>query len=248
MSQTSSELNILPRHIGIIMDGNGRWARLKGRPRTFGHIKGARVAKKVITRCAELGLESLTLFAFSTENWLRPQAEVSFLMNLLRKYLARETENLFKQNIRFSTIGDLRRLPTDLVKAIRNAQAMTEKNTGLHLIFAISYGARQEIVEAAQALARKVRDGLIDPESIDQSTFDYHLQTYPNPDPDLIIRTSGEQRLSNFLLWQAAYSEFYFTSTLWPDFSVAELEKSLKTYQQRDRRFGQVVENAPGLT
>lgn len=231
----------LPRHIGIIMDGNGRWAQLRGRPRTFGHIKGARVAKRVITHCAEIGIESLTLFAFSTENWLRPQTEVSFLMNLLRKYLRRETHTLVKENIRFTTIGDLNRLPPDLVQAINDARLQTEKNTGLNLIFAINYGSRQEIVETTRALARKVKEGLLEPDQIDESVLNYHLQTYPAPDPDLIIRTSGEMRLSNFMLWQSAYSELYFSEVLWPDFSTTELEKSFHIFRQRDRRFGQVA-------
>lgn len=230
----------LPRHIGIIMDGNGRWAQMRGRPRTFGHIKGARIAKRIITDCSRRGLETLTLFAFSTENWLRPQTEVAFLMNLLRKYLRRETTNLVKENIKFTTIGDLSRLPSDLIEAVKVAQNETQRNTGLNLVFAINYGSRQEITEVAKALALKVKEGSLEPEDIDEPTFAFHLQTYPSRDPDMIIRTSGEQRLSNFLLWQTAYSELYFTDVLWPDFSVQELEKALKTYQQRDRRYGQV--------
>ncbi len=222
------------------MDGNGRWAQMRGRPRTFGHIKGARVAKRIITDCSRKGLETVTLFAFSTENWHRPQAEVSFLMNLLRKYLRRETQNLVKENIKFTTVGDLGRLPVDLVDAVKFAQSETKNNTGLNLVFAINYGARQEIVEVAQTLALKVKEGSLDPAEIDEPMFAFHLQTYPARDPDMIIRTSGEQRLSNFLLWQSAYSELYFTEVLWPDFTVQELEKALNTYQQRDRRYGQV--------
>lgn len=229
-----------PRHIGIIMDGNGRWAQLKRRPRTFGHIKGARVAKRIITDCSRKGIETLTLFAFSTENWLRPQTEVAFLMNLLRKYLRRETQNLVKENIRFTTIGDLNRLPADLIEAVKFAQSETQENSGLNLVFAINYGSRQEMVDVAKALAVKVKEGSLDPEEIDEPMFAFHLDSYPARDPDLIIRTSGEQRLSNFLLWQSAYSELYFTEVLWPDFSVTELEKALNIYQQRDRRYGQV--------
>lgn len=230
----------LPRHIGIIMDGNGRWAQTRGRPRTFGHIKGARVAKQIIMECSRRGLETVTLFAFSTENWLRPQAEVSFLMGLLRRYLLRETENLVKENIRLTTIGDLGRLPHDLIQAVHHTQTRTEKNTGLNLIFAINYGSRQEIVDVAKALAIKVQEGTLNPSEIDEPTFAFHLQSYPARDPDLIIRTSGEQRLSNFLLWQSAYSELYFTPVLWPDFTIQELNKALQTYQERDRRYGQV--------
>ncbi|PWU19364.1 MAG: di-trans,poly-cis-decaprenylcistransferase [Bdellovibrio sp.] len=233
-----------PSHIGIIMDGNGRWARRRNRPRTYGHIKGARVCKQVVTRCAELGVRTLTLFAFSSENWLRPQSEVSFLMKLLRKYLRRETKSLIRENIRFTTIGDLNRLPADLVRAIEETRIATERNSGLNLIFAINYGARQEITAAVREIAAKVGEGLIDPRDIDESVVHAHLQTFSHPDPDLIIRTSGEYRLSNFLLWQSAYSELLFTPTLWPDFSARELEGALQSYQLRERRFGQVPANA----
>lgn len=240
-------LNALPIHIGIIMDGNGRWAQLRSRPRTFGHIKGARVAKKIITRSAELGVEALTLFAFSTENWLRPQDEVSFLMTLLRRYLIRETENLVKQNIRFTTIGNVERLPADLIVAIRRAELSTAKNTGLKLVFAINYGARKEIADAAQAIALKAKNGELDPLSINEDTLTEHMQTSSVKDPDLIIRTSGESRLSNFLLWQAAYSEFYFTKILWPDFTEEHLEEALASFHQRDRRFGRVSDHGRQL-
>lgn len=223
------------------MDGNGRWAQMRSRPRTYGHIKGARVAKKIITECAERGLKTLTLYAFSSENWLRPQTEVSFLMNLLRRYLRKETENLVRQNIRFSVIGDLTRLPLDLLKSIDYAVERTSKNTGLHLVFAISYGSRAEIAEAVRSIALKVEKGLLKPQEIDEETVHSHLSTFPSEDPDLIIRTSGECRLSNFLMWQAAYSELYFTSVLWPDFSVQDLRIALETYAKRERRFGGVL-------
>lgn len=229
-----------PIHIGIIMDGNGRWAQLRGKPRTFGHIKGARVAKKIITHCAENGIEALTLFAFSTENWLRPQAEVNFLMSLLRRYLVRETENLVKQNIRFTTIGDIERLPGDLVGAIRNAIQRTSANTGLQLVFAVNYGSRAEITSAVRNLARTVQAGDLNADEIDESLISTHLDSYPVRDPDLIIRTSGESRLSNFMLWQAAYSEFLFSPTLWPDFSTEDLDLALLQFQRRERRFGRV--------
>ena len=222
------------------MDGNGRWAQLRGRPRTYGHLKGTRVAKKIITECSNNGLKTLTLYAFSTENWLRPQAEVSFLMNLLRRYLRKETENLVKQNIRFSVIGDLSRLPLDLLKSIDHAIGRTSACTGLHLVFAVSYGSRAEIAEAMRAIAKKVESGHIKPEEIDEQSIDSHLSTYPSEDPDLIIRTSGECRLSNFLLWQAAYAELYFTPVLWPDFAIRDLKLALDTFAGRERRFGGV--------
>lgn len=228
----------LPAHLAIIMDGNGRWAQVRGKPRTFGHIKGARVAKKIITACSEKGISHLTLYAFSTENWLRPAAEVLFLMNLLRRYLKKETNNLMKKNIRFRTIGEIERLPRDIQNAIEYATNQTAGNTGLTLTFAISYGSRQEITLAMKSLANKVKSGEIDANEIDEVKIHHEMMTKGQPDPDLIIRTSGEHRLSNFLLWQAAYSEFYFSETLWPDFSVADLEIAILSYLKRDRRFG----------
>jgi len=233
----------LPKHIAIIMDGNGRWAQLKRKPRTFGHIKGTRVAKKIITACSRKGIKNLTLYAFSTENWFRPQTEVSFLMKLLRRYLKRETENLVKENIRFSVIGDLSRVPSDVHQAIQQAREATAQCTGLNLVFALSYGSRQEITEAVKALAAKVASGELSPEKIDEAAISSSLSTYPTPDPDLIIRTSGEQRLSNFLLWQAAYSEFYFTETLWPNFTEAHLDEALTAFSVRQRRYGKVSTN-----
>jgi undecaprenyl diphosphate synthase len=233
----------LPKHIAIIMDGNGRWAQLKRKPRTFGHIKGTRVAKKIITACSRKGIKNLTLYAFSTENWFRPQTEVSFLMKLLRRYLKRETENLVKENIRFSVIGDLSRVPSDVYQAIQQAREATAQCTGLNLVFALSYGSRQEITEAVKVLAAKVASGELSPERIDEAAISSSLSTYPTPDPDLIIRTSGEQRLSNFLLWQAAYSEFYFTETLWPNFTEAHLDEALTAFSVRQRRYGKVSTN-----
>jgi undecaprenyl diphosphate synthase len=227
-------------HLGIIMDGNGRWAQMRKRPRTFGHIKGARVAKKMISECARMQVPYLTLYAFSSENWFRPHAEVSFLMALLKRYLQRETQNLVKQNIKFNVIGDLEKVPKDALEAILFAKQSTENNTGMVLTFAISYGSRQEIVKALQALAQKVEKGLISSHELDEVAISQHLMTRSMPDPDLIIRTSGEQRLSNFLMWQAAYSEFYFTKTLWPDFTCAELGVALASFEKRERRFGNI--------
>ncbi|QDK39461.1 isoprenyl transferase [Bdellovibrio sp. NC01] len=233
----------LPKHIAIIMDGNGRWAQLKRKPRTFGHIKGTRVAKKIITACSRKGIKNLTLYAFSTENWFRPQTEVSFLMKLLRRYLRRETENLVKENIRFSVIGDLSRVPSDVHSAIQSAAEATSQCTGLNLVFALSYGSRQEITLAVREIAQQIADGHIAPDDIDEALISTSLSTYPTPDPDLIVRTSGEQRLSNFLLWQAAYSEFYFTETLWPNFTEAHLDEALNAFSVRQRRYGKVATN-----
>jgi undecaprenyl diphosphate synthase len=237
----------LPKHIAIIMDGNGRWAQVRRKPRVFGHVKGTRVAKQIITACSKKGIQNLTLYAFSTENWYRPQLEVSFLMDLLRRYLKKETENLVKENIRFSIIGDISRVPTDVKEAIAGAMAATAGCTGLNLVFALSYGSRQEITEAVRAIAEKVAAKELLPEEIDESLVNAALSTYPMPDPDLIIRTSGELRLSNFLMWQAAYSEFYFTSTLWPDFTETDLDNALQDYHRRHRRFGAVETNEENL-
>ncbi|MNS83542.1 Ditrans,polycis-undecaprenyl-diphosphate synthase [compost metagenome] len=231
----------LPKHIAIIMDGNGRWAQLKRKPRTFGHVKGTRVAKKIITACSRRGIKNLTLYAFSTENWFRPEAEVALLMQILRRYLKKETENLVKENIRFSVIGDMSRLPSDVLNAIEHARTATSKCTGLNLVFALSYGSRQEITNAMKDIAAKVARGEVKAEEVDEAMINSSLSTYPTPDPDLIIRTSGEQRLSNFLLWQAAYAEFYFTDILWPNFQEADLDLALAVYAKRQRRYGKVT-------
>jgi undecaprenyl diphosphate synthase len=231
----------LPKHIAIIMDGNGRWAQLKGKPRTYGHVKGTRVAKKIITACSRKGIKYLTLYAFSTENWFRPQMEVSLLMKILRRYLKKETDNLVKENIRFSVIGDWERLPADVVTAIQKSMEATAGCTGLQLVFALSYGSRQEITQAVRDLAQQVADGSLKPQEIDEAAVNAALSTYPTPDPDLIIRTSGEERLSNFLMWQAAYSEFYFDQSLWPDYTELNLNQALESFSLRQRRFGKVT-------
>ena len=223
------------------MDGNGRWAELRNHDRTFGHLKGARVAKTTIEACAELGVEYLTLYAFSTENWLRPKAEVSFLMMLLARHLRKERRSLMKNNIRFSVIGDLSRLPDGVVDEVNRTIEETSSNTGMTLVFALSYGGRQEITEAVRALAYEVAQGRLKPEDIDETVVAKHLQSSFMPDPDLIIRTSGEFRLSNFLLWQAAYSELYITQTLWPAFTTEELQVAFAKYASRERRFGRTT-------
>lgn len=235
----------IPSNIAIIMDGNGRWAEKRGYPRAIGHIKGTRVAKKIISECAEMGVKSLVLYAFSTENWYRPEQEVALLMRILERYLKRETQNLVKKNIRFSCIGELSRLPSDILMSIEEASNQTQNCKGLHLIFALSYGSRSEITEACRHIAEKVRDGLLDPSQITPELFSESLMTPNACEPDLVIRTSGEQRLSNFLLWQAAYSEFYFTPVLWPDFSAEDLKVAFKEFSKRQRRFGGLLTSEP---
>lgn len=228
------------QHIAIIMDGNGRWAQLRKRPRTYGHIKGARVAKKIITHASDLGLKNLTLYAFSSENWLRPETEVSFLMLLLSRYLKKESENLHKKNIRFNVIGEVSKLPKNIQSAIEHTTKLTSKNTGLHLSFAISYGSRKELVLAAQKLAKQVVTGELTIDQITEQSISDNLMTSGTPDPDLIIRTSGESRLSNFLMWQASYSELYFSQVLWPDYTAKDFSEAVKFYLSRERRFGKV--------
>lgn len=222
------------------MDGNGRWAKLRGRRRIFGHMRGAKVARETIRSCARAGVKHLTLFAFSTENWLRPKEEVSVLMKILAKYLVREQRSLMEQNIRFTTVGDIARLPKEVTQIVQKTIQATANNTGMNLVFAISYGARAEITEAAKQIARRVKSGELSPDEIDESLFDMHLSSAPAPDVDLIIRTSGEYRLSNFMLWQAAYAELYFEQILWPDFTEKHLHKAFDWYSNRERRFGQV--------
>lgn len=228
------------QHVAIIMDGNGRWAQLRNKPRTFGHIKGARVAKKIITQASDIGLKNLTLYAFSSENWLRPQTEVSFLMLLLGRYLNKESENLHRKNIRFNVIGEIEKLPRDIQSAINHTKNLTKNNTGLQVSFAISYGSRQELVLATQKLVGKVVSGQLTIDQINEKSLSDCLMTAGTPDPDLIIRTSGESRLSNFLMWQASYSELYFSPILWPDYSAKDFNEAIQFYMGRDRRFGKV--------
>lgn len=230
------------------MDGNGRWAKAQGRPRTYGHVKGTRVAKKIITHCSRMGLQWLTLYAFSTENWARPVTEVSLLMKILLKYLKRETKNLVQENIRLHVIGNIDDLPENVRRVLQESVQKTSSCTGLNLVFCLSYGSRQELTEAMKTLGRQCAEGNLSPEQITPEAISRALWTHPAPDPDLIIRTSGEQRLSNFLLWQSAYSEFWFTSTLWPDFNEAEFNKALMEFGQRNRRFGGVSEKTPEAT
>jgi len=241
-SVESAELDIkhLPVHIAIIMDGNGRWAKKRLLNRIKGHEKGSETVRTVVRSCREIGIRYLTLYAFSTENWRRPQKEVDALMVLLVKFLKSELNELVENDIRLRVIGQVERLPAEVRKALQAATAATEDKTGMDLILALSYGGRAEIVTMVQSLAEKIKRGLIEPEFISAETVADHLYTRGIPDPDLLIRTSGEMRISNFLLWQIAYAEIFVTPTLWPDFNKDELLQILQNYQRRERRFGAV--------
>lgn len=230
----------VPTHVAVIMDGNGRWARARGLPRTEGHRRGAESARAVIKEASRLGIKYLTLFGFSSENWKRPEGEVMDLMGLLRLYLRKELAELHKQGVRFRVIGDRARLPKDVQDLVGAAEERTRCNAGLNLVLALSYGGRAEIAATARALAEQVKAGTLAASDIDETLFAAHLETSDIPDPDLLIRTSGEQRLSNFLLWQTAYTEFVFTDTLWPDFGAEAFAQAIAAYQTRERRFGAV--------
>ncbi len=228
----------LPAHVAIIMDGNGRWAHRRGLSRVRGHAAGAESVRAVVRQARKIGISYLTLYAFSEENWQRPSTEIRALMALLTRYLHRELKEMQDNRIAFRAIGNLSRLPVEVQRELAKTEAATAEGTEMVLTLALSYGARSEIVAAARALAREVEAGRLRPEDIDQARFARHLFTVDLPDPDLLIRTSGEFRLSNFLLWQSAYTELYFTPTLWPDFREEEFVKAIWEYQQRDRRFG----------
>lgn len=227
-----------PVHVAIIMDGNGRWAKARGLPRTAGHKRGAEAVRRAVEAARELGVSYLTLYAFSSENWKRPAGEVTDLMGLLRLYLRNEVNALHKNGIRLRVIGDRSKLSADIVTLVEESEAKTAANKALTLVLALSYGGRQEIVEAARAVARQVADGLLAPDAIDEAALAGNLFTADIPDPDLVIRTSGEQRISNFLLWQCAYSELVFLDVLWPDFSRSDFEAAIRDYHGRERRFG----------
>lgn len=228
----------IPKHIAIIMDGNGRWATARGLSRTEGHKKGAEAAQRAVEAARDMGVEFLTLFSFSSENWNRPSEEVADLMNLLRFYLRKETAEMHKSGARLLVIGDRVRLPADIVQLIDNAEEVTRDNRKITVVIALSYGGRNDILCAAKELARLARDGKVDIEKIDEDFFSEFLMTKGIPDPDLMIRTSGESRISNFLMWQLAYAELYFTNTLWPDFSKKDMEEAIAFYAGRERRFG----------
>ncbi|MEX1147337.1 MAG: isoprenyl transferase [Sphingomonadales bacterium] len=240
ISDAASEAALLPMpvHVAIIMDGNGRWAKQRRLPRVMGHRKGADSVRSTVKTCGELGVAYLTLFAFSSENWKRPIEEIDDLMGLLRHYIRHELNEIHKNNVCLRCIGDRRRLPADVVELIANAEARTRDNTGLTLVLALNYGAKMEILDAVRAIGEAVQAGEMSPQDIDETVFCSHLQTAGIPDPDIIIRTSGEQRLSNFLLWQAAYSELMFVPDFWPDFDREKLVAAISEYRCRDRRYG----------
>lgn len=227
-----------PVHVAIIMDGNGRWAKARGLPRTAGHHRGAEAVRRTVEHARVLGISYVTLYAFSSENWKRPKGEITDLMGLLRLYLRNEIANLHKNGIRLRVIGERHRLGDDIVALIDEAEAKTAANAALTLTLALSYGGRQEIVRAVRSLADDVAAGRLDSAEVDERAIEGRLYTAGMPDPDLVIRTSGEKRLSNFLLWQSAYAEFVFTDVLWPDFGAAELDAALGDYYRRERRYG----------
>jgi len=238
----------LPRHIAIIMDGNGRWAKQRNLPRIAGHNEGINSVREVTRECGLIGIKVLTLYTFSVENWSRPRTEVSALMMLLLRTIRNEIEELHKNNVRLTLIGRLEDLPAEPLNGLLEGVERTRHNQGLNLNLALSYGSRTEILDATRAIARKVQAGLIQPEAIDERLFSEHLYTHQMPDPDLLIRTSGEQRISNFLLWQLAYTEIYVTPVFWPDFRSRELLLAVSDYQQRERRFGKTSEQITSPT
>jgi undecaprenyl diphosphate synthase len=227
-----------PVHVAIIMDGNGRWAKARGLPRVAGHKRGAEAVRRTVTGAAELGIQYLTLYGFSSENWKRPPAEIDDLMGLLRLYLNNEIEELDRKGVRLRVIGQRSRLQPDIVRLIEGAERRTAGNRKLNLIVALSYGGRAEIAQAARCIAEGVRAGRIEPDAVDETQFERFLYTADIPDPDLLIRTSGEKRISNFLLWQSAYAELVFLERLWPDFTRNDLESAITEYHGRDRRYG----------
>lgn len=230
----------LPKHVAVIMDGNGRWAKRQGLPRIIGHRRGVDALKELLRCCKDWGIPALTAYAFSTENWGRPLEEVDFLMTLFERVLRRELQEMIEENVQINFVGNLSALPPSLQAEIERSMAQTNHNRSIRFTVATNYGGRQEILQACRAIASQVQQGLLQPDQIDEALFESHLYTAKVGDPDLLIRTSGEMRLSNFLLWQLAYSELYITEALWPDFDRAEFHRALCEYQKRDRRFGKV--------
>ncbi|HEY9606729.1 MAG TPA: isoprenyl transferase [Allocoleopsis sp.] len=230
----------LPKHVAVIMDGNGRWAKRRGLPRIMGHRQGVDALKDLLRCCKDWGIQALTAYAFSTENWGRPHEEVDFLMTLFERVLMRELREMMEENVRIDFVGNLAALPRSLQSQIERSMDETKNNNSIQFTVATNYGGRQEILQACRAIATKVQQGEIQPDEIDETLFSRHLYTAHVCDPDLLIRTSGEMRISNFLLWQMAYAELYITDTLWPDFDRTEFHRALSSYQQRDRRFGKV--------
>ena len=238
---SEAEKSTGPRHIAIIMDGNGRWAQSRGRPRLFGHHAGAKRVREIVEACPDLGVKYLTIFAFSTENWKRTQVEVAGLMGLFRRYIAKEARALKDEGVRVRFIGDRVRLDDKLVGLMDELELLTSDNDKVHLTIALNYGGRDEVSRATKRLAQDVAAGRLDPEKVDEETLPKYLDTYVLPDPDLVIRTSGEARISNFLLWQSAYAEYEFIDTLWPDFSPEIFAGLVQNYARRERRFGGVI-------
>lgn len=232
--------NLLPNHVAVIMDGNGRWAKRRGLPRIMGHQKGVDALKNLLRCCKDWGIAALTAYAFSTENWGRPLEEVEFLMTLFERVLRRELKEMMEENVRIRFVGDLGKLPPSLQEEIAKSMKETEYNKGIDFTIATNYGGRQEIIHACRAIALEVAKGTLEADEIDENLFQNHLYTVGLSDPDLLIRTSGEMRLSNFLLWQMAYAEIYVTDTLWPDFDRKEFHLALLSYQNRERRFGKL--------
>ena len=239
---TSINTDNLPKHLAIIMDGNGRWAKNQGLLRAIGHENGTKSVKVTVEACAKLGIENLTLYAFSTENWNRPKLEVDLLMKLLINSLKKELATLVKNNIKLNSIGNLENLPKSVQKELIEVIEKTKNNTRMTLTLALSYGSREEIINAVKIISDKVKNNIISIDSIDDSILNKHLYTHNLPDVDLLIRTSGEHRISNFLLWQIAYAELYFTDVLWPDFKEKDLHEAIISYQKRERRFGKTSE------
>ncbi len=236
------DLQNIPRHVAVIMDGNGRWAKGRGAARLFGHKNAIKAVRDITEGAAELGIEFLTLYAFSTENWKRPKLEVRGLMELLVATIKGEVGTLNKNNVRLQTIGDIKNLPGNCERQLEEAMEITKGNTGLTLVLALNYGGRSELIEAAKKMAVDVASGEVDATKIDETIFSTYLDTKNIPDPELLIRTSGEMRISNFLLWQVAYSELFFTDVLWPDFRKGDLYEAIVSYQKRERRFGKISE------
>lgn len=243
MDKYNEELGLkIPAHVAVILDGNGRWAKKKHMPRTYGHMQGSKVVEDMLYVADDLGIQYFTVYAFSTENWKRSEEEVGTLMSILRKYLKDCVKKSMKNNVRCRVIGRREELSDDIVESINNLEEKTKNNTGLNFTIAINYGGRDEIVRAVQKIVQDVKEGKIAPEAIDEAMINANLDTKDIPDPDLLIRTSGEQRLSNYLPWQLAYTEFYFTDVFWPDFNREELIKACEKYNKRDRRYGGVKE------
>ncbi|MCI9217787.1 isoprenyl transferase [Lachnospiraceae bacterium 42-17] len=232
----------IPKHVAIILDGNGRWAKSKGMPRNYGHAQGSKNVERICEDAYRMGIKYLTVYAFSTENWSRPKDEVDALMKLLRNYMKTCLKTAAKNDMKIRVLGDTTRLDEDIRCRIRELEEATKENGGLNFQIAINYGSRDEIVRAVKSLSEDIKRGVIMPEEIDEACIEKYLDTHDIPDPDLLIRTSGEQRISNYLLWQLAYTEFYFTDVLWPDFTKEELLKAIERYNERERRFGGVKE------